>query len=192
MKQYTLLGEYNLAEGQKSDTCDHCGRAIKSVYLVKDNVTNKVLKVGMVCIGKIMNLNESFEKALTKELKKYKKTVTTYESQINIDLLQRIKQRLEENSKLEKDDYNYNKPVILVRNVIHNIDFYLYQLIKETEKLNHLSKSGLIDIAKLEEYKKQYKAFQERFTTIQTTSDWNYDLTNENEINKLLNSYKNL
>jgi transcription elongation factor Elf1 len=189
MKHYTLLGEYTLAEGQKTDTCDHCGRAIKSVYMVKDNVTGETLKVGMVCIGKIMNLNESFEKALTKELKKYKKTVDMYEKRVNINLLESIKRQLENNSQLDKDNYNYSDPRIIVRDTINNIWFSLQQLIRETEKLNKLSKSGLIDISKLDEYKNQLKEFDERFKTINTNCDWNYDLSKEFEILNILNQY---
>jgi glutaredoxin-related protein len=73
MNRYELVNVYSLSKMEKPETCDHCKKAIKDVYVVHDNFENIDIKVGSTCIGHIMNLTETFDKALQKELKKYSK-----------------------------------------------------------------------------------------------------------------------
>lgn len=189
MNQYTLLGEYTLSERQHKMTCDHCGRAIKTVYTVRENTTGECLNIGMVCIGKVMELNTTFEKAVIKELKYYKKWKTSYDQKINIDLIESISTALESNSKLNKDDYGYMKPWKVIRDVIKDKGFYIHQMIEHCERLNKVSKTGLIDVNDLKYYEDLLKEFDDRFKTVDRGCEWDYILDNEPEILELLNKY---
>lgn len=179
MNKYTLIGKYTLAEGQTKDTCEHCGRAIKSVYIVRNNLTGENMKIGSTCIVKIMNLNEAFGKALTKTIKNYDKRYNEYLN--SLDITSRYNQILEmrltqglENTKELRNDIMYF--------VIGMIGTNLYYLIKETEKFNKLSKTGLIELANLEELKEQEKEYHNRFQTREKGNSWEYILDNEKEI----------
>lgn len=192
MNQYTLLGEYTLGEGKQKQTCDHCGRAIKSVYQVRDNTTGDILNIGIVCIGKVMNLNTTFEKAVVRSLKSYKKTKQCRDERINKNILESIRKCLDSNSKLDKDDYNYTEPLTIVKECIKDVWFEIRQMIQECEKLNKVSKTGLIDVNDMEYYNNKLNDFHNKFPMASGSFDWNYILENEVEIKNLLDEYNNL
>ena len=69
---YTLIRiEYN----HIGTSCEECGRYIKNIAYVRDNMTNKVLKVGTTCINKLMKLNKKSSDLLQKRIKDYQRRI---------------------------------------------------------------------------------------------------------------------
>lgn len=183
MNQYKLIGKYTLAEGQQKDICEHCGRAIKSVYIVMDNITGNKMKVGSTCITKLMNLTDSFSKLLNKTIKAYDKRYNEYLESVDImtnynkvlDI--RIKEGYEITKSLRNDIMYF---------AIGMVGTNLHYLIKATKEFNNLSKKGLIQLANLEELKEYQKAYDNRFKTREKGNSWEYILDNEIEILKII------
>ena len=167
MKAYSLIDFYRDNRGM---SCQHCGRGIKNIAVVRDNLTGERLYVGTTCIDKLLGINEKANKLLQKRIKDYTRMRERY----------------------TKDNYNYKKPWEVVRDSIHNIDFAYYQLIKHTVEFNKLSKTKLVDLEPLDELVEGQKKFNERFVSIERGYSWEYDLSNEAEIRQLLNKYEEL
>ena len=160
MKRYQLVNIYGLAKGEKSETCERCGKAIKDIYVIHDNLENKDLHVGSTCIGKVMNLNENFDVALQKELKKYSKLLKKVNNWSLDKEINNLRNKLikgtwgqncvyDEKNKchraytLEEFD-NIKNEIKINRIELHESDIKDLELQKE--KLNKFSKTGLINI----------------------------------------------
>lgn len=190
MKAYSLIDFYYDKVGM---SCQHCGRAIKNIAVVRDNLTGEKLYVGTTCVDKLLGINEKANKLLQKKIKEYLKMKDRYMTQIKLqdNLLNYIEKELQGNSQYSKDSYNYRKPWIVVRESIHNIGFAYTQLIKHTVEFNKLSKTKLVNLESLDELIEGQKKFKERFQDVKRGSSWEYDLSNEPEIKQLLNKYEN-
>lgn len=152
MKQYTIINTYSIAKGQKAETCDHCGRAIKDVTIIHDNVNNIDLKVGSTCIIKIMKLNESFNKALLKAIKSYNKSIDLKKEYINYTIEDVKNDYIKA---LENDGLNqwntregkigYTKAQLYYSYTI-NVWYTLNDILQYINKLNSVSKTGLVEL----------------------------------------------
>lgn len=189
MKAYSLIDFYYDKTGM---SCQHCGRAIKNIAVVRDNLTGEKLYVGTTCVDKLLGINEKANKLLQKRIKEYTRMKDRYMRYINLqyDLLNYIEGNLQKNLQYPKDSYNYRDPWIIVRESIHNIEFAYAQLIKHTVEFNKLSKTKLVDLESLDELIEGQKKFKERFKDIKRSYTWEYDLSNESEIKQLLNKYE--
>ena len=68
MKAYSLIDFYRDNRGM---SCQHCGRGIKNIAVVRDNLTGERLYVGTTCIDKLLGINEKANKLLQKRIKDY-------------------------------------------------------------------------------------------------------------------------
>lgn len=182
MNQYTIVSFENDRIGT---SCEHCGRGIKNIAILKDNVTGNKIKVGLTCFGKIMKLNETFEKAVQKAVKKYKKDIEHYKKDMNI--VEEFKKRVEWNKEYEVGHYCYKTDKEILRDAIQRVSFGLTQMIIKTKELNKLSKQGLIQLEDLEQLEKQLAEHKNRFKSVSVGRDWEYDLSNEKELLSLIN-----
>ena len=186
---YTLIRiEYN----HIGTSCEECGRYIKNIAYVRDNMTNKVLKVGTTCINKLMKLNKKSSDLLQKRIKDYQRRIEynyTVIAKIN-NIEEYIEAKLIEGKEYSynKDSYSYQPSWIVVREAIQNISFAYSQLIKVTKELDNLSKT-LIQLEELEILEEQHKAFKERFKTEDYKNTWKHNLDNEEGIKELLKKY---
>lgn len=138
MKEWKIIDVYY---SKDSYTCEHCGRVIRNIALIQNNVTGVEMKVGLTCLDKIMNLNEKFADALQREIKSYYKSIAHYKEIMN-----------------NEDESIKNKW------------WETAQIIRDTEKLNKFSKSGLIDLMNLEELKNKFNTLRvelDRVTAIE-------------------------
>lgn len=178
MCEWTIVDTFY---SKDSYMCEHCGRVIKNIAIIKSNITGDTMKVGLTCLEKIMKLNKPFYKALQVEIKRYYKTVAEYEKSKN----------LKENYTLERADNKNNDKnnQTIAMLVIKNLEISLYRLIEDTTKLNKFSKTGLIKLQNLEELKKENKRIEKKFSSgIKSISmqDNPIKFYNIKEINKII------
>jgi hypothetical protein len=162
MKQYQIINSYSIATGQQAETCEHCGRAIKHVTVVHDNVNNTDIKIGCTCIIKVMKLNENFNKALVKAIKSYNKEIDLKKKYLDY-IIENVKADYFES--LENDGLNqwndregrhgFTKAQLYYSWAI-NVWYSLHDILRYTEKLNEVSKTGLVEID-TEELKQKIK-----------------------------------
>lgn len=101
MNEYILIS-YIKGKG----VCDYCGRIIKNIVIIKNNVIGEVFYVGLICVEKIMKLNVIFYKVLLREIKKYYKCMEYYSKGLDIEI-------------------NFNK--IVKNNIKYKEGFYVYK-----------------------------------------------------------------
>lgn len=188
MKAYSLIDFYRDNVGC---SCQHCGRGIKNIAVIRDNLTGEKLVVGTTCVDKLLGINEKANKLLQKRIKEYTRMKDRYTKEIEYknNLNEYIETRLIENAQYDLDDYNYKKPWEVVRDSIHTIEFAYNQLLIHTKEFNKLSKTKLVDLIILDELLEGQENFKNRFKTVKKGNNWEYDLSNEPEIQKLLNIY---
>jgi hypothetical protein len=152
------------------ETCQHCGRGIKTVCVLYDSIENKKIHVGSKCVENIMNLNETFAKAVVKEIDKYSKLLKQVNEFNPEKQFQEFKTELEKfnNGIITKDNKYFdgmvwdeekhchraytmeeweNKHDEMIKHYIYCHENYNIRDLKEQrEKLNKLSKKGLINM----------------------------------------------
>ena len=184
---YTLI---RIGHDRTGTSCEHCGRYIKNIAHVRDNMTGQVLRVGTTCINKLMKLNEKSNKLLQQRIKQYQQRINYNYKVINSDIVEYLEAKLVEGQEYShnKESYSYQPSWIVAREAIQNISFAYSQLIKVTKELDNLS-STLIQLEELDILKERHEQFKERFKTIDYKNTWKYNLDNEPEIQELLNKY---
>lgn len=156
MKEFSLIGyEYG------KTSCEHCGRAIRNIAILKNNVTGDIQKVGLTCVQKIMNLNDNFYKAMSREIKKFHKDIEFYSKSLDIET--NLINLVEVQKGYNKNHYCYKTYDQVFENAIDKVGFALARMIIECEKMNKLSKSGFIDISIKESLKIQRLEYLKKF-----------------------------
>lgn len=164
MSQYRIISTWHQ---ETADCCEHCGRGIKNIALLENTVTGDRMMVGLTCLGKIMNLNEKFDKAVQSEIKKYYKLVTAYQEVKNFedDYKAELKKGLE--GRTVWDDRKYGFRPMTERDIINPIvgEYLnkLEKLIKKTIGLNDFSKNGMIQLENEIELKKEYNKVKNQY-----------------------------
>lgn len=173
MKQYQIINSYSIATGQQAETCEHCGRAIKHVTVVHDNVNNTDMKIGCTCIIKVMNLNESFNKALVKAIKSYNKEIDLKKEYLDytIDNVKADYFKSLENDGLNQWNTREGKHGFTNYQLYYShtikVWYRLNDILKYTDKLNTVSKSGLVEID-TEELKQKIKFWNDYLDEIKS------------------------
>ena len=172
------MRKYNLIGYEKGNTtCEHCGRGIKNIALLRNNITGEVESVGLTCVEKILKLNPQFAKALNKEIKKYYEYMEYYKDGLDI--------KINFNRLIKYDDYKDLSKRKILDKAISEKSFCLVRMIEHTRKLQKVSQSGLVQIENLKELEKQLSDFKNRFKTRPTGRSWEYILDNEQELLEL-------
>lgn len=159
MSNYKLIG---LTYGD-SRTCEHCGRTIKNIAILENTVTGEKMEVGTTCLGKVLNLNEKFDKAVQTEIKKYKAYVDKYNE--TRDYQTNYNRMVESGSLQQYNPDNRNEDGSLrfytEKQVMKSAKMLVWtgvaDLIKATKRLNELSKKGYIQLMNLAELEKEEK-----------------------------------
>lgn len=153
MIRYQLINTYT---AQRGETCDRCGKAIKNVYMVKDNALDKYIYVGSTCIDKVLYVeNDTVKNAIIRKVEHFRKSVEEIEEQLKISLDDIYFERIKEGS--WKTAYNCDKQRTggytryeVYHNIISNRWFNIHQIIKEAKELNKINEQINFDTAKYE------------------------------------------
>ncbi|HBE8485856.1 TPA: hypothetical protein KRE72_002942 [Clostridioides difficile] len=156
MNEYILI---NYTKGKGA--CDHCGRTIKNIATIKNNVTGEVFHVGLTCVEKIMKLNVTFYKALSREIKKHYKCMEFYSKGLDIET--NLNKIVKNNTKYKEGSYAYKSNEQMLEDAIAEVAWSLARMIDSCMRMNKLSKSGLIDIDILNSLFIKYKEYMSKF-----------------------------
>lgn len=163
MNRYVLTGVNLYGKGIN---CCRCGKPIKEVYSVYDNIENKEMLVGCTCIKEILKTNETISKSLEKELKKYAKLLKSYDENFDAEkefdkIRKFVKEGKYKKSMRWDEELQIHRPPNLeelekehdtiIKCLINCNEYNKRDLKLQKEKLNKLVIKGILDIRLLEE-----------------------------------------